>query len=469
MSAWIRLGWGVVATGLAFGSQAVAGPITSSGDSSTWTDWGAGRDLSWINQTTTDSTETSASLADGSAYLAGQLVSHPVATAPVTPRVFKPSAQTVTPPLLPDFTPAVFPSLSPKTPPPPVYWLPPVYKLADWRPPQAITHSQPAPVPVQQPAPAPVPVHVQPHPVVTPTLPAPAPVTFTTPAVRQVYTLPVGVHLAPWSPSPGTPGLAGDTTSTTPAADPSVPPPPQNITGFTSAPGTTVPPVNAFINMGNGPFADAGILAKFTPSAWFNNPTVQGFFGGSPTPQQQADFANTVLARVQETFQQSGINVTLTSDPTVPASHTLSLVASTEAKTLHDAIGMTNVGGNGLSFIDQQASAAQSLSQLEWIAAHNIAHELMLAFGVGENYDQSGHFIDARSAFWTMMVDPSATFSPDAIAAINLALVQASADSGQPSPQLIDPHPVPEPSALAVWAAVSLAVATGARKRSPRS
>ena len=45
---------------------------------------------------------------------------------------------------------------------------------------------------------------------------------------------------------------------------------------------------------------------------------------------------------------------------------------------------MTQVGGNGFSFIDQIAPSAHSLDQLEWIVAHNISHELMLAFGVPE-------------------------------------------------------------------------------------
>ena len=67
---------------------------------------------------------------------------------------------------------------------------------------------------------------------------------------------------------------------------------------------------------------------------------------------------------------------------------------------------MTHMGGSGFSFIDQEAKSAQSLDQLEWIVAHNVSHELMLAFGVGENYDQTGNYIDARNANWSMMVAP---------------------------------------------------------------
>ena len=108
---------------------------------------------------------------------------------------------------------------------------------------------------------------------------------------------------------------------------------------------------------------------------------------------------------------------------------------------------MTYVGGNGFSFIDQQAKAAQTVDQLEWIVAHNIAHELMLAFGVGENYDKSGKFIDARNAPWTMMLDPSATFCPDAATALNQALAAARVrPTPAPAAQVLEAQTVPEPA-----------------------
>ena len=47
-------------------------------------------------------------------------------------------------------------------------------------------------------------------------------------------------------------------------------------------------------------------------------------FGGTPTPQQQADFANQVLHDLQQTFQLSGLTPKLTLDPNVPAAHTFS-------------------------------------------------------------------------------------------------------------------------------------------------
>ena len=109
---------------------------------------------------------------------------------------------------------------------------------------------------------------------------------------------------------------------------------------------------------------------------------------------------------------------------------------------------MTQVGGNGFSFIDQIAPSAQSLDQLEWIVAHNISHELMLAFGVPENYDTTGNFIDSKLANWAMMVNPNSTFSTDASQAINQALAsQNQTSSGdQLGAQEFNPSPPRFPS-----------------------
>ena len=100
----------------------------------------------------------------------------------------------------------------------------------------------------------------------------------------------------------------------------------------------------------------------------------------------------------------------------------MSLVSNASSAAFPGAIGTTDLGANGLSFIDPMAQAAQSVDQLEWIVAHNISHELMLAFGVGENYDQTGNYIDARNANFAMLIDPNATFSAGAAAAIKAQL-----------------------------------------------
>ena len=181
-------------------------------------------------------------------------------------------------------------------------------------------------------------------------------------------------------------------------------------------------PVDAFINLGNGPYPLQSTITTGNAQPWYSSSQISSLFGGQPTSQQIQSFDNTILQRVQQTFSQSGVNVTLTDNPSVAALHTLSLVSNTSAASLPTAIGMTQVGGSGFSFIDHIASSAQSLDQLEWIVAHNISHELMLAFGVPENYDTTGNFVDSRMANWAMMVSPTSTFSPAAAQALDQAL-----------------------------------------------
>jgi hypothetical protein len=172
---------------------------------------------------------------------------------------------------------------------------------------------------------------------------------------------------------------------------------------------------------------------------------------------------------VQQAFSQSGVSVSLTENPSVPALHTVSLVSSTGAATLPTAIGMTQVGGHGFSFIDQIAPSAHSLDQLEWIVAHNVSHELMLAFGVPENYDTTGKFIDAKVANWAMMVSPSSTFSPEASQALMQALgSQTPASSGTLlGAQEFNPSPaaIPEPTTLAIWGLAAAALIISRRRQ----
>ena len=132
---------------------------------------------------------------------------------------------------------------------------------------------------------------------------------------------------------------------------------------------------------------------------------------------------------------------------------------------------MTQVGANGFSFIDKIASSAQSLDQLEWIVAHNISHELMLAFGVPENYDTTGNYIDAKVANWSMMVSPSATFSPAAAQAISQALAsQDPAGTGSMlGAQEFPPAAVPEPTTLAIWGLAAAGLVIARRRQSARN
>ena len=193
-------------------------------------------------------------------------------------------------------------------------------------------------------------------------------------------------------------------------------------------------PVDAFINLGNGPYPLASTITTGGAQPWYDSPQITSLFGGQPTAQQIQSFDNAILQRVQQTFSQSGVSVTLTDNPAVPALHTLSLVSNTQSASLSDAIGMTQVGASGFSFIDKIAPSAQSVDQLEWIVAHNISHELMLAFGVPENYDQSGNYIDSKVASWSMMVSPTSTFSPAAAQALAQALATQSQLGIRPVP-----------------------------------
>jgi hypothetical protein len=248
----------------------------------------------------------------------------------------------------------------------------------------------------------------------------------------------------------------------TPVVAPSLPSPAMASSG----------PVNAFINLGSGPYAQASVITTGNAQPWYTSSQISSYFGGQPTAQQIQSFDNTILQRVQQTFSQSGLAVTLTADPNVAAQHTISLVSNTSSASLGDAIGMTQVGKNGFSFIDHITPSATTLDQLQWIVAHNISHELMLALGVPEKYDQSGQYIDSKVANWAMMVNGSSTFSPTASQA--LAQVLASQSDSNSTYQLGAQEvnhsvaPVPEPATLALWSLAGVA-AMARLSRSRRS
>jgi hypothetical protein len=229
--------------------------------------------------------------------------------------------------------------------------------------------------------------------------------------------------------------------------------------------------VDAFVNLGAGPFANSSLITTGNAQAWYNSPAITSLFGGAPSSQQISSFDNAVIQRVEHTFQLAGVPISLTSDPTVPAAHTLSLVSNTVSNTLPSAIGMTQLGASGFSFIDNIAPNAQSVDQLEWIVAHNISHELMLAFGVGENYDKSGNYIDARNANFGMIVDPNATFSQSAAQALlNTNFLASNTWLGAgvtQGAQVFGTRPVPEPATVLFWTAgLSVGVVWRRRRRS---
>jgi hypothetical protein len=295
-------------------------------------------------------------------------------------------------------------------------------------------------------------------PAAAPQLSMVQPVTYIPPASSQpasvqplMYTPPSVIAHAPLSPTqPAVIAQSVQPTAPAPAASASL----STIAAPASA------PVQAFINVGSGPYPQAAGITTGGAQPWYNSTQLTNLFGGQPTAQQIQSFDNAILQRVQQTFSQSGISVSLTENPNTAALHTISLVSNTASASLPTAIGMTQVGGNGFSFIDQIAPSAQSLDQLEWIAAHNISHELMLAFGVPENYDTTGTFIDSKIANWAMMVNPSSTFSPAAGQAITQALTsQDQSSSSQLGAQEVSPAAIPEPTTIAIWGIAAFALA----------
>jgi hypothetical protein len=283
----------------------------------------------------------------------------------------------------------------------------------------------------------------------------------------------ISFNYPPAIPTSAAPPLSAVPTTTTIQANSisNIPPSTAPAAPFSAGPtSTSTPPVNGFINFGSGPYPDAALITTGGGQPWYNSSQIGSFFGGQPTAQQQQNFQSTVMQNVQQTFAQSGVPITLTSNPNVPALHTISLVSNTQSASLSSAIGMTAVGGSGFSFIDQIAHSAQNLNQLEWIVAHNISHELMLALGVPENYDQTGTYVDSKLAGWSMMVNANATFSPAASQALLQAIQNQSADPGNQLGAQAFNSPLtaaPEPTAFALWAlaATTALVAQCLRKR----
>jgi hypothetical protein len=314
----------------------------------------------------------------------------------------------------------------------------------------------------------------------TPVVTAPVPAVSQAPAAAPV-SQPAPIQVAVTPPAPSQPVVSVPTPTPAPVSTPVSPVMPAvtaapvvspQVTMAATAPAAMIATpsthVNAFVNLGTGPYTLASSITTGNALPWYDSTKIAGLFGGQPTAQQIQSFDNAVIQQVQHTFASSGISVSLTTNPGVAAGHTLSLVSNTAAAALPSAIGMTQLGASGFSFIDQIAPSAQNVGQLELIVAHNISHELMLSFGVGEQYDQTGNYIDARMANWSMMVSPTATFSPAAAQAINQALATQAdeASNGLLGAQVLgSPSPVPEPSTVALWTMAACGLIIYQRRR----
>jgi hypothetical protein len=223
-------------------------------------------------------------------------------------------------------------------------------------------------------------------------------------------------------------------------------------------------PADALVLMTSGPFPDASGLTTGAPEPWYLSPSVIHVFGGVPNLQQQAAFTQAVLNDVEHTFQLSGMSPTITTNPYLPALHTISVVSNTSDPSNPGAIGITDVGANGFGFIDQ-LHYAQTPAELAWAISHNVAHELMHAFGIGSHPDQTGKFIDAGTTTWALLTSPSAQFSPSATQSLLASQYGAlsgssgahvSAELLNPASTKVDgdevlPQAVAEPASAAIW------------------
>lgn len=319
-----------------------------------------------------------------------------------------------------------------------------VWRWTTWTPGQAVSVAnvvETAPVTpsitlAAQPSPPPAPPASV---VFTPPPPAPAPAPAASPAPPASGDPYAWQNMGRWA---ATSPVAASLPSTPPASGPAV--------------------ADGFINLSDGPFPSSGQLTTGGAQPWYDSSVVTHLFGGIPSAQQRADFTNAILQRAEQTYEQSGVPVNLTTDPNTPAAHTISIVSGTSYGPNANVAGITNQGGDGVSFIDK-LGGAQSVDQLEWVLAHNVAHELMHAFGV-DHHDKTGSFLDSAITSWSTMIDPNAQFSAAAVQDLLSKNFQANnVNSAGPDGQLIGSS-VPEPASVILWMVVGTAVALRARR-----
>ena len=253
-----------------------------------------------------------------------------------------------------------------------------------------------------------------------------------------------------------------------------------SVSASVSAPTVTLPPVaaatpatqyDAFINFGKAPYADQAMLTTGTAQSWTTSPSLLQAYGHVPSAAELSSFSQTVLARVESTFASSGLSITATLDPNAQAGHMLSVVSGLNAQSSPSAVGVTNVGHSGFDFIDKLAYA-NSPDELEWAVAHNVAHELMHAFGGEHHTTPLGNNLDAPISDWSVLIDPNTKFSTDSVAEMTanlrnggLALKYGTgAEQLNPDGQEISGQPVPEPATLLTWGVIAGVVLLARRK-----
>jgi hypothetical protein len=257
------------------------------------------------------------------------------------------------------------------------------------------------------------------------------------------------------TPNPSAAGGASPTQSSdAPAAN----------TGITASPNPPASSPDAYLNFGTSSYPEQSALTVGTAAPWYDSSAVAKAFGHTPDAQEQQSFINSVVSDVQQTFTASGLTgqnaVKLTTDPTAGALHTLSIVSGLSYAPNPNAVGITDVGANGFSFIDK-FDYATTPDQLESAVAHNVTHELMHAFGVAVHHDQTGTYLDAATAQWSLLIDPNATLSPAAVQDIIAHNIGRNGSSSSATgAELIDGDEeilasVPEPATITCWGLVS--------------
>jgi hypothetical protein len=288
------------------------------------------------------------------------------------------------------------------------------------------------------------------------------------------------------------PGSTGTTVSVNLAGPSSNDPPASSSSGFSSfqpapvsggsASGTSTgssstssSAVDALINFSGGPYPEASTLTTGNAQPWYTSSAVTHAFGGTPSAGQQSAFEAEVLSTIQKTYNNAGLNISLTTNPNQPAAHVESVVSGTSYGPNNNAIGITDVGHDGFSFIDK-FTAAQTPDQLAIAIGHNLAHELMHAFGLANHPEASGPYVDAASTTFANLSDPSIGFSSAAAQLLSSLNFQATGNSilaGGSGAQLIDGDqvltnatPTPEPATLALWMVAGGLVVAHRRVRS---
>lgn len=226
--------------------------------------------------------------------------------------------------------------------------------------------------------------------------------------------------------------------------------------GGGAPPATPTTEYDAYLNLGVGPYTAANTLTTGGAQPWYDSQSASQAFGHTPSQAEQAGFEQAVMADVQATFQKSGLNISLTDRPGDPAAHSLSVVSGTSYAGVPGAVGITSVGYDGFSFIDK-LNYAHSPEELEWAVAHNVAHELMHAFG-GGHHDTTGQYLDTPIINWSLLADPNTTFGPDSVRELSSLDFQARGNglgtSGAEvleAAEMLATAPVPEPATLLAW------------------